>query len=462
MATPGLLFLFPDEWDYQRIAALRRQGRYRVHTAGFNLFRFPSNVQLFTYDVHSFVKRIVARYQSQPLAGIITSDEQFGPVAMALCAAQLGLAAPSLDAVTLAQHKYWSRVVTRDALPEVTPAFATLDRRMLDEGAVTLPYPFYIKPIKAAFSVLARKINSLEECRTHLTFAPFEEAIIRRLVHPFNVATRSTQLARFGEYIDAYTMICEELIQGHQVTCNGFVKDGQVTMLGTVDSIMYPGTDQFMRFQYPSRLPEAVLKRMDTLAQRMVASIGFNHGMFNVEMMWDPDSDSVRIIELNPRVAGQFFDLFELVDGYSLFEATLSLALNQTPLIRKRAGSLPHAASFVLRDFTHEGMRYVPDEREIDGLRKRFPEASLHVFRKTGGSLRRELKWLGSYRYCIINLGGHTLEDLFARFIRVRDAIAFHPRGYRERLARESLADLMTSHWLGGGYPASTTQRLSA
>jgi hypothetical protein len=50
-------------------------------------------------------------------------------------------------------------------------------------------------------------------------------------------------------------MICEEIVPGRQVTANGFARAGQVTMLGTVDSVMYPGTDQFQRFQYPSSLP---------------------------------------------------------------------------------------------------------------------------------------------------------------------------------------------------------------
>ena len=58
-------------------------------------------------------------------------------------------------------------------------------------------------------------------------------------------------------------MVCEEILHGRQVTANGYARDGRVTMLGTVDSVMYPGTDQFQRFQYPSSLPADLLARVD-------------------------------------------------------------------------------------------------------------------------------------------------------------------------------------------------------
>jgi biotin carboxylase len=155
----------------------------------------------------------------------------------------------------------------------------------------------------------------------------FERAIIERLVRPFaDVMAAHSDLTE-----DPFSMVCEEILRGAQVTANGFAINGQVTMLGTVDSIMYPGTDQFQRFQYPSALPPAQLERIDALATRLIEGIGFRHGMFNVEMRLDPASGEPRVIEINPRAAGQFFDLFERVDGYSLFEALLDLHAAASP-----------------------------------------------------------------------------------------------------------------------------------
>ena len=54
-----------------------------------------------------------------------------------------------------------------------------------------------------------------------------------------------------------------------------------------------------------------------------------------------------------------------------------------------------------------------------------------HRRRRLGADLRREMKWLGSYRYGVFNLGAPTLEELFARFERLCREITFHPRGQR-------------------------------
>jgi hypothetical protein len=229
-----------------------------------------------------------------------------------------------------------------------------------------------------------------------------------------------------------FSMIAEEVLHGQQVTANGFARDGRVTMLGTVDSVMYPGTDQFQRFQYPSALPPDVLERIDAAATRLLEGLDFRHGVFNIEMRIDPFTGAARVIEINPRAAGQFYDLFERVDGYCLFDVMLDLHSGLEPVVRHRQGRDGHAASFVLRDFSGEGLSRWPGAREIGALQARNPDVHLMMYPKRGADLRREMKWLGSYRYGTFNLGGRTLEDLFRRYQRLCAQITFHPRGHLE------------------------------
>jgi hypothetical protein len=224
--------------------------------------------------------------------------------------------------------------------------------------------------------------------------------------------------------------VTEEIVPGRQVTANGFARHGRVTMLGTIDSIMYPGTDQFQRFQYPSSLNADELRRVDDIAVRLIEGLGFRHGMFNIEMRIDPVSGAIGVIEINPRAAGQFYDLFQRVDGYSLFEAMLDLGAGNEPRIRKRAGASRHAASFVLRDLSGEGLGRWPSTGQVRALQDRNPDAHVMIYRKRGGDRAREVKWLGSYRYGTLNFGATTLEELFARFHRICEQIDFHPRGH--------------------------------
>jgi len=423
-----VLVLFPDEWDHLAAREARYSQRFDFHFEGFDLFSFPDNARLFTFDALAFVEKMVARYRGRGLDAVVTSDEQFGPFLASLIAGRLGLPHTELAAVLTIQHKFYARQAFERIAPEANARFGLLRRGFDSPDEVPLPYPLYVKPAKAAFSVLARRVDSFEELYRHTRFGRFERAIIERLVRPFGQVMR----AHSTMTEDPFSMVVEEVAHGVQVTANGFAREGRVRLLGTVDSIMYPGTDQFQRFQYPSSLPAQTLARIDALATRLIEGLGFRHGMFNIEMRIDPASDTLHVIEINPRAAGQFYDLFERVDGYSPFDAMLALHCGDEPQLRRGEGRERHAASFVLRDLAGEGLGRWPSMRDIEALAARHPEGHAMVYRKRGADLAREMKWLGSYRYCVFNTGGTTLDEMFASFERLVRDIDFHPASRRE------------------------------
>lgn len=425
--TRRILVLFPDEWDRAAAHDPRYRGRFEFAFAGFDLFSFPGNARLFTFDALRFVERVVRRYSRERLDAVVTSDEQFGPFLASLVAERLGLAHTPLEAVLIIQHKHYARLAFERIAPEANVPHGLIRRGFEREDEVPIPFPFYVKPAKAAFSVLARRVDSFAELHRHTRFGRFERAIIDRLVRPFGQVMQAHSVLRE----DPFSMVCEGIVRGRQVTANGFVQRGRVTLLGTVDSVMYPGTDQFQRFQYPSALPPEQLAAVDRLAVRLIEGLGFDHGMFNVEVRIDPASGQPRVIEINPRAAGQFYDLFERVDGFSPFEAMLALYLGEEPVLRHRQGTQRHAASFVLRDFSGEGLGRWPGRRELQRLRQRHPGVHAMFYPKRGADLAREMKWLGSYRYGVFNLGADSPREMFARFQRLCDDIGFHPRGQR-------------------------------
>jgi hypothetical protein len=422
-----ILFLFPDEWDQAVARDPRYAGRYEFVFEGFDLFSFPDNVRLFTFDALAFVERMVKRYGDNRIDAVATSDEQFGPFLASLIASRLGLPHTPLRSILTIQHKYYARKAFEAIAPESNPRFGLLRRAFSRADEVPMAYPFYVKPAKAAFSVLARKVDGFDELYRHTRFGWLEQAIIEKLVRPF----ADVMFAHSDLTEDPYSMVCEEIARGRQVTANGFARDGRVTMLGTVDSVMYPGTDQFQRFQYPSSLSREDLARVDALATKLVEGVGFRHGVFNIEMRLDPATGALGIIEINPRAAGQFYDLFERVDGYNLFDALLALECGEEPAIRHREGRQKHAASFVLRDLAGEGLSRWPSRSEIAALKAKHADAHVMLYPKRGADLAREMKWLGSYRYGVFNLGGETLEEMFTRFQKVCSDITFHPASHR-------------------------------
>jgi len=305
---------------------------------------------------------------------------QFGPGVASLLARGRGRPPNPIGAVLTAQHKFYARRAFQDRMPEANPGFGLIPRDFRRTREVPLPFPFYVKPVKAAFSVLARRVESWDELDRHARFSWWEQAIIERLVKPFGDVMR----AHSRYEVEPFSMLAEEIVDGHQVTVNGFAREGRVTMQGVVDSIMYPGTDQFQRFQYPSRLSAGLQARAEETATRALAAVGFTHGMFNVELRVCPDSGHAKLIEINPRAAGQFFDFFERVDGYNAFDALVALESGEEPRLARRKGDSAVAASFVMRDLAGEGLSRWPGAGKIDALPHRPPAPRIPVHPKRG------------------------------------------------------------------------------
>ena len=306
-------------------------------------------------------------------------------------------------------------------MPEANVAFHVFPYTFLSADEIPLKFPYYVKPVKAAYSVLARRVDSFAELQQHMTFHPWEQYIIKRLVRPFNDVVK--KLTDFD--VDAHWMIAEELIDGQQINVDGVVVDGEIHVLGIIDAVMYPGTDQFMRFEYPTRLSPDHAQRARDTAKRIVRALGLDHGLFNVELRVCRESGECRLIEVNPRMAAQFSDLYEKVDGINLHEIALKIATGETPDLAPKRGKYNVATSFVFRKFDGTPLANPPGHEKLRWLREFDPDAFLALFVKTGGGLKREMKWLGSHRYATLNMGGESAQHLADKFQTVKQTLGF-------------------------------------
>ncbi len=420
----NILVLFDADWDRRQLhkaAASRGSGGYRFFHEGFDLFSFPANARLLTFDIFRFVDRLERKYRPLPLHGITSSNEQFGALVAALLAERMGLAGADPKAIIAAQHKYVARRILQQALPEANVAFHPFPYTFKTAAEIPLRFPYFVKPVKAAYSVLARRVDNFADLQRHMTFHPWEKYIIKRLVRPFNDVVR--KLTDFA--VDAHWMLAEELIDGDQVNVDGVVINGEIHVLGIVDAVMYPGTDQFLRFEYPSRLPRDHADRACATARKIIAALGLDHGLFNVELRVCRNSGECRMIEVNPRMAAQFSDLYEKVDGINLHEVALKIATGATPDLTPGRGKYQVATSFVFRKFDGTPLANPPTHEKLRWLHEFDPDAFMALFTKSGGGLKREMKWLGSHRYATLNMGGHSDEHLLGKFHTVRKTLGF-------------------------------------
>jgi hypothetical protein len=419
----NILVLFDQEWDRAQLrkASAIAGGGCRFFHEGFDLFSFPSNANLLFFDIFRFVEKLFEKYRHVKLHGIISSHEQFGALSASLLASKLGLPTTSTEGVLNAQHKALARTILQRELPHANVPFESFPYTVRHAREINLPFPFFVKPVKAAYSVLARRVEDFDDLRRHLTFRPWEKYIIKRLVRPFN----DVVLKLADTDINGHYMIGEQLITGFQVNVDGYVERGQINILGIVDAVMYPGTEAFMRWEYPSRLPPEWREKIRATAAATIKALKLDHGLFNVELRICSHSGDCKVIEVNPRMAAQFSDMYDQVDGINLHDVALKLALGEPVDARKKVTPNTFATSFVYRRFDGLPQPHFPSDAQVDALKKFDPDAQLVIFKKRGNELKREIKWLQSYRYACINMAAESEAALLDKYRHASKLLGF-------------------------------------
>lgn len=404
------LVLFSYDWDRIEFRKLSRQWR-QLH-AGFDLFSFPSNARLAWFDMDRFSGLAALRGRLQGARSVVSNHEQFGSLCAALVAEKTGWPGTSVEAVLACQHKLYAREVLERVAPEANIPFRRLEAEYDADIPEGIEYPTFVKPVKAAFSVLARTVHNRQALFDHTRFSSQELWVIRHLVEPFEKIVRR-RLPLAGT---AHSLMLEERIRGPQYCLDGYCFGGEVRRLGIVDAIMYPGTDAFMRWDYPSHLPEKPQKQAQAIATRFLQAIGFTHGFFNMEFVIDEQSGELKIIEFNPRMAAQFSDLYARVDGKNLHEMVIALGQGIDPAsLPTKEPTAACASSFVYRSFDPNGLIAMPTATAQRAFKSAFPDGLLLQFPKMANQIKRDFKWLGSYRFGVVHLGGDSPADLGRR-----------------------------------------------
>jgi hypothetical protein len=142
--------------------------------------------------------------------------------------------------------------------------------------------------------------------------------------------------------------------------------------------------------------------------------------------MYDAQNNDVKIIEVNPRMASQFADFYEKVDGKSSYEYACDIALGNIPQVQRNQGPFAVAISFVLRCLINKKVLHVPTQQEIERATKVFPDLRLYCFITPGMTLADTLQDGYSFRYALVHLGGKDVDDAKKRFVQCMKLLKFN------------------------------------
>lgn len=369
-----ILVLCPQERDFNAIRAAGLDQRYRVRFAGSDLDRLES------FDPQAFLA------EAEPIpAGAVVGTKDQSALLAALLAERRGLPGPSPMTLLRLQHKPTARSVQQRVAPEATPRFALLD------SEAPLPYPFFVKPVVGRLSQSAYRIDDEHD----LLELPDTGEDMRRYADIVALAG--------GDPATVTGFLAEELLAGDEVTVEGYVHDGRVTVMAVTDSLKYEGTLSFESFVYPSALPQERLDELTDVTMRVMPGLGFDDGFFNVEF-FVPASGPAKIIEVNGRIASQFAPLLLGLHGRSSYDALFALALGEDP---KWEVGAPDgvAVSYALRTFEDALVEAVPE-----------PEPDLEILVRPGLRLSEQgVNDAQSYRLAIFTGFGESRAEAVAR-----------------------------------------------
>ena len=288
---------------------------------------------------------------------------------------RFGTRTTSLESLLKCEHKYWSRLVQREVIAEHIPAFTAFDpfddEALSTIGRAGLGFPFFVKPIKSSGSRLGFRIDSPEDFDLAIQRLRQEIGLISE---PFNHVLEHAELPEEVQRVDGRFCMAESIIGGRQCTVEGYVFGGEVVPYGIVDSIRYPGVISFFRYQYPSKLPARIQRKMNELTRRIMNHVGYDDSAFNIEFFWDEVQDRIWLLEINTRISQSHCDLFEKVDGVSHQQVTIDLALGRRPDMPRREGEVPLAAKFFNRVFFRNAtVARAPTADEIRAVESAIP-----------------------------------------------------------------------------------------
>lgn len=411
-----------DEFNLIKLKSLSRATEYNFHP----LLRYEEIRGVESYSFQELLEKAQAKleeFQGTIDAIVGYFDFPISDMVPILCKKQ-GLTSASLESVVKCEHKYWSRLEQRKSIPDNIPNFDIFDP--FDEQAlakISLEYPFWIKPIKSFRSFLGFRINSDEEF--YESVAQIREQI-ESISEPFNNLLEYLNLPPEVATLPGRSCLAEEIIAGRQCTLEGYVFHGEITIYGVVDSIRYPHSSTFSRYQYPSKLPQHSQEEMIEVTKRLIKQIGYDNAPFNAEFFYDEEQEKAWFLEINPRISQSHGDLFEKVDGTPHHQIMVDLALGNQPRFPHREGKYKYAAKFLERRFQDGQVVKVPNEKEITALQEQIPDTLIDIFIKPGMRLS-DLANQDSYSYEVadILLGANSEQELLEKHRQCLEGLGF-------------------------------------
>jgi biotin carboxylase len=239
------------------------------------------------FDHEACLKKIVEFHQEHPLSGVFSWTDRDVEL-VSKVGEVLGLKTLSVKASKLVRNKYEMRKAL-DTIPGLCPPFfpvSSLDN--LKKAMRAIKGPAVFKPVGASGSTAIIKLD---------THSNLEEAYKKML--------DMTDIKKFpmcGFYKNEY--ICEEYIDGPEVSVDGFVDQGKIHIFGVTDKDVTSDYSLEYNSYFPSSKPKEVIMEIKEKTELALNSLELDNAPFHLEGRYT--SLGFMILECAGRCGGGF------------------------------------------------------------------------------------------------------------------------------------------------------------
>ncbi len=374
--------------------------------------------------VRNYLDEMVTLIKDKPdrYDGIVGTRDMTSVFSNIICE-KTGKPGTSVESMINCQNKYISRRIQKDHLSEYTPKF-WLDSNFLRE--FPMEPPFFVKPVRANVSYLSQWTHSYNE--------------LRELIKDYTV-----ELAQYNQYfLDAIFVtshmenqlnletcnkfLCEEIMEGTQVTVNGYVYGGEPYNYGIVKAAFHDDGISFSHHEFPYDISPQLEEKINQISSELVRALGLNNTFYNVELRVDEETEKIYIVEVNSRAAFQFAKMIESVTGINMIEWLCDLSVGKEPREiseERKKQTYKYCYNFELRKFSDHEIVRTPMATNLEGLNRQYPEVAIKNLVYANTKLSDYKQNPNSFRYSILDVPGNSREEIMKKYEIIVDNLGY-------------------------------------
>lgn len=249
---------------------------------------------------------LAAEAKERGITAVVSDQNDLMNPTVAYIAQKLGLPGNQFSTVM----SYCNKNQFRDTCEKVgvpVPRHVSVDSVDFDFSGFTCPLPWIVKPADSQSSIGVQRIDNMNELKPALEFALSKSP--------------------------THSAIVEEFFFGHEIVCEGFIRNGKYYLLAFADRKYFDLPELLIPSQtvFPSVVEKKLLDRVVSYESKLAAYNQPSFAIVHSEYLINLESGEIRIVESALRGGGVYIssDLIPEATGIDINEALLNLAMGE-------------------------------------------------------------------------------------------------------------------------------------